>query len=131
MSIEGPSSSGEKQGGDVLDYDAFRPQVDAAGNIVSVGSNNMWSLVAIPTNDDDPMFNANLRGQEIIDAVGDPADKQQIEKLIHEHTTAAQDALNDVTKRRDFMLSDETNRRLYEIYTIARKNGISNEKLLG
>lgn len=112
-----------------LSYEAFRPQFDDAGRPLSMGPNNMWMKCFVAAEDADASFKMFMRGRELLGRITDPADQAAMEQLLQEHTKEATEAMNDPKARDAFILADSTNRRLYEIYKIARKHGVTHNEL--
>lgn len=111
-------------------FDHFKARLDENGKF-TFGYNNFYFKVMLAEPDDDRMMKMQLRGEQFALRIADENDRQRFLELCKAHTDFFRPVMNDNSKKTEALLSDECNARLWEMYKIAQKNGISHNDLCG
>lgn len=89
----------------------------------------MWMNCMFAPEDADPFLRGQMKGEKIANMIENEEDRKRVRELMKAHTEMMRPLMDDAKSRADCIFSEDCNRRLYEIYKIARKNGISNSVL--
>lgn len=114
--------------GKVLSDEDIMYRRSATGEIVSK-SNNLWMTVQWLPSDAEPYLASYLQGEKIAEKIKDPADRARFEELSKSLRNIASWELQGDDRWRA-ITSDEANRVYVEIYQIARRNGVTNDRLI-
>lgn len=103
------------------------------GGFVDPGkANNLWMRLQTAPEGADPFILSQLSGGELTEKITDEGDKKRFSELSQQLQLVASWELKGDAKddpKWSAIVSSEANDIYYEMYTIARRNGISNKEL--
>ena len=106
-------------------FDQFKAHLNDEGDIVN-GYNNLYFKVIVTNPDDDEFLKMQFRGESLAAKIADPAESRKFLDLCTQYSQIMRPLVfkNDDNKKAA-IISEECNKKLWEIYTLGQKNGLT------